>query len=315
MIIHHSLDHFKSKNPVITIGTFDGVHLGHRKVIDQLNQIAAKNNGESVIFTFYPHPRLVVSKEESNLRLITTLEEKTARLEEAGVDQLVVYPFDENFAALSYREFIKKILIDKMGMHTLVVGHDHRLGRNREGTFDKIVELSKELNFEVQKIGALLIDEVDISSSKIRKALQEGNVEKVNSYLGYRFTIHGGVAVGNQVGRSIGFPTANIEASDPYKIIPVEGVYAITAEVEGEIYKAMLNIGYRPTLDANADRRTIEAHLFNFNEDIYQKEVTLRFYKRIRSEQKFSSLEKLKEQLKIDQQKVLELLETVNLSK
>lgn len=315
MIIHHSLDHFKAKNPVITIGTFDGVHLGHRMVIDQLNHIAAKIDGESVLFTFYPHPRLVVAKGESNLRLITTLEEKTNRLEHAGVDQLVVYPFDENFAALSYREFIQTILIDKMGMHTLVVGHDHRLGRNREGTYDKIVELSKELNFRVEKIDALLIDEVDISSSKIRKALQTGNIEKVNNYLGYRFTIHGTVAVGNQVGRSIGFPTANIEASDPYKIIPAEGVYAITAEVEGKIHKAMLNIGFRPTLDANADRRTIEAHLFDFNEDIYQNEVTLRFYKRIRSEHKFASLDELKQQLRIDQNKVQELLQNVNLDK
>ena len=315
MKIHHSLDHFKAKNPVITIGTFDGVHLGHRKVIDQLNRIATQVGGESVLFTFYPHPRLVIAKNESNLRLLTTLDEKTRLLDESGVDHMVVYPFDENFAALTYQEFIKHILIERMGIHTLVVGHDHRLGRNREGSYDKIVELSKELNFNVEKIDALLIDEVDISSSKIRKALQEGNIEKVNSYLGYRFTIHGNVALGNQIGRSIGFPTANIEASDPYKIIPAEGVYAITVEINGKIHKAMLNIGYRPTLDANADKRTIEAHLFDFNEDIYRKEVILRFYKRIRDERKFASLDLLKAQLKSDQEQVLVILNHTDLSK
>lgn len=315
MIVHHSLDHFKATNPVITIGTFDGVHLGHRKVIDQLNQIADKIGGESVLFTFYPHPRLVVSKGESNLRLITTLEEKTLQMERAGVDHMVVYPFNEAFAALSYQEFIQQILIEQMGMHTLVVGHDHRLGRNREGTYDKIVELSNQLHFDVQKIDALLIDEVDISSSKIRNALQEGKIDKVNNYLGYHFTIHGTVAVGNQIGRGIGFPTANIEASDPYKIIPAEGVYAVTAEVNGKTHKAMLNIGHRPTVNANADQRTIEAHLFDFNEDIYRKEVTLKFYHRIRDERKFGSLEELKAQLKIDQEQVLSLLNSIDLFK
>ncbi|MFA9390732.1 MAG: bifunctional riboflavin kinase/FAD synthetase [Prolixibacteraceae bacterium] len=314
MIVHHNLDHFKAKNPVITIGTFDGVHLGHRKVIDQLNEIAKRVGGESVLFTFYPHPRLVVSKDESNLRLLTTLEEKTLQMERAGIDHMLVYPFDESFAALSYQEFIGTILIQKMGMHTLVVGHDHRLGRNREGTYDKIVALSKQLNFKVQKIDALLIDEVDISSSKIRKALQDGEIVKVNNYLGYRFSIRGKVAVGNQIGRKIGFPTANVEASDPYKLIPAEGVYAIITEFDGKFYPSMLNIGYRPTIDTNADRRTVETHLFNFNEDIYQKEVTLHFYQRVRNEKKFSSLDELKAQLKKDEVKVREILRTADLS-
>lgn len=315
MKIYNNLDQFTARNPVVTIGTFDGVHLGHRKVIDQLNRIASEVNGESVLFTFYPHPRLVVSKSESNLRLLTTLQEKTCLLEDAGIDHLVIYPFDEKFAALSYIDFIEQILIGEIGMHTLVVGYDHKLGRNREGTFDKLLNLSKFLKFDLKKIDALLIDAVDISSSKIRAALQEGNIQVVNNYLGYNFTIHGSVEAGNQVGRGIGFPTANIVASDVYKIIPAEGVYAVTAELNGEAYKAMLNIGYRPTLDKNADKRTIEAHLFDFNQDIYQHEITLRFYERIRDEKRFDSLDLLKTQLLDDKNKVLEILSKVNIAK
>lgn len=314
MIVHHSLDHFKALNPVITIGTFDGVHLGHRKVIDQLKSIAQKVGGESVLFTFYPHPRLVISNDDNKLRLITTLEEKTMQLANAGIDHMVVYPFSKEFAALTYREFIEQILVDKMGIHTLVVGHDHHLGRNREGSYDKIVELSKQLKFDVQKIDALIIDEVDISSSKIRNALQAGEIEKVNNYLGYHFNINGTVTTGNKLGRSIGFPTANIEASDPYKIIPAKGVYAITVEVEGKIYKAMLNIGHRPTVNANADQRTIEAHLFNFDANIYKKEVTLQFYYRIRDEHKFDSLDQLKAQLMIDRETVVKMMKPIELS-
>lgn len=308
MIIHHDISQFKARNPVVTIGTFDGVHRGHRKVLDQLKSIAHEVGGESVIFTFYPHPRLVVSGNENNLRLLTTLEEKTEQLRLAGIDHLVVYPFSPEFAALTYREFIEQVLVGQMQLHTLVMGHDHRLGRNREGSYENIVALSEKLGFGVQKIDVLVMDDVHISSSKIRQALQDGNIEKVNNYLGYRFTIHGTVAVGNQIGRSIGFPTANIEASDPWKIIPAEGVYAVNARVKGQVYKAMLNIGHRPTINANADHRTIEAHLFDFHDDIYQQEVTLEFFHRVRDEQKFASLEQLKAQLELDKRLVLKLL-------
>ncbi|MDA3928419.1 MAG: bifunctional riboflavin kinase/FAD synthetase [Prolixibacteraceae bacterium] len=314
MIVHQGIDGFIAKNPVITIGTFDGVHLGHRKVIDQLNSIAQAINGESVLFTFYPHPRLVISPDNSNLRLITTLDEKTRRLEKAGIDHMMVYPFTKEFAALSYEEFIEEVLIKKMGMKILVVGHDHRLGKNREGSFENIIELSKKLNFEVRKIEALLIDAVDISSSIIRNALQKGEVDKVKKYLGYAFTINGKVATGNQIGRKISFPTANIETTDPHKIIPAEGVYAITLAVNDKIYRAMLNIGIRPTIDTNADHRTIEAHIFDFNEDIYGQEVTICFHHRIRDEKKFDGLNDLKTQLKQDQINVIKILAQLDLS-
>jgi riboflavin kinase/FMN adenylyltransferase len=314
LIVHQGIDGFIAKNPVITIGTFDGVHLGHRKVIDQLNSIAQAINGESVLFTFYPHPRLVISPDNSNLRLITTLDEKTRRLEKAGIDHMMVYPFTKEFAALSYEEFIEEVLIKKMGMKILVVGHDHRLGKNREGSFENIIELSKKLNFEVRKIEALLIDAVDISSSIIRNALQKGEVDKVKKYLGYAFTINGKVATGNQIGRKISFPTANIETTDPHKIIPAEGVYAITLAVNDKIYRAMLNIGIRPTIDTNADHRTIEAHIFDFNEDIYGQEVTICFHHRIRDEKKFDGLNDLKTQLKQDQINVIKILAQLDLS-
>jgi riboflavin kinase/FMN adenylyltransferase len=308
MLIHNDINLFKAKNPVITIGTFDGVHRGHKKVIDRLNDIAASVDGESVIFTFYPHPRLVVSAHESNLRLLTTFVEKSHQLELAGIDHLVVYPFTIDFAELTYDKFITEILIKKLNLHTLVIGHDHRLGKNREGTFNNIITLSKKHSFNVEKIETFLIDGIDISSSKIRTALQKGEIEKANHYLGYDYQLAGTVTDGNQIGRNIGFPTANIIATDHSKLIPAEGVYAVTVEVDGKQYKGMLNIGFRPTIDINADHRTIEVNIFDFEGDIYQKEITISFKKRIRDEKKFNSIEELRLQLITDQKCVEEIL-------
>jgi riboflavin kinase / FMN adenylyltransferase len=306
--IHNDIDFFDAVNPVITIGTFDGVHLGHCKVLGQLNNIASAIGGESVVFTFYPHPRLVVSANESSLRLLSTFTEKANLLEEAGVDHLVVYPFSIDFAELTYDQFIKEILIKKLHLHTLVLGHDHRLGKNREGTYNNVVSLAKRLAFEVEKIETFLINDIDISSSKIRSALQKGEIEKANSYLGYTYSVNGVVIEGNKIGRGIGFPTANIVVSDHYKLIPAEGVYAVSVMFEGEIFKGMLNIGFRPTLEMNADHRTIEVNIFNFECDIYQKELTIFFHDRIRSEQKFGSIEELKNQLVIDRITIQKLL-------
>ncbi|MBN1767340.1 MAG: bifunctional riboflavin kinase/FAD synthetase [Prolixibacteraceae bacterium] len=311
MIIHHNIDCFKASKTAITIGTFDGVHLGHLKVIGQLNSIARAIGGESVLFSFYPHPRITLSDGKIDLRLITTLDEKAQRLEQAGIDHLVVYPFTREFASLTYVRFIEQILIGRLGLRTLIVGHDHKLGKNREGSFENIVKLSEKLNFDVVQTETFNVGGVDISSSKIREALQQGDVSTANNYLGYAFSLHGVVTQGNQVGRRIGYPTANIEASDPYKLIPAEGVYAITIDIKGKSYPAMLNIGYRPTVERNADNRTIEAHIFNFDADIYQEEVSLSFYKRIREERRFESLEKLKEQLTYDKENVTRILKSL----
>jgi len=308
MLIHNDINLFKAENPVITIGTFDGVHEGHKKVIGRLNDIAASVHGESVIFTFYPHPRLVVSAHESNLRLLTTFTEKAHQLELAGIDHLVVYPFTIDFAELTYEKFIADILIKKLNLHTLVIGHDHRLGKNREGTYDNIISLSRKLHFTVEKIDTFLINGIDISSSKIRTALQRGEIEKANDYLGYNYQITGNVTNGNQIGRNIGFPTANIITTDHSKLIPSEGVYAVIVTVEDKQYQGMLNIGFRPTIDQNADHRTIEVHIFNFEENIYNKEITISFKKRIRSERKFNSIEELRLQLVDDQQLIEKIL-------
>ncbi|HNW51281.1 MAG TPA: bifunctional riboflavin kinase/FAD synthetase [Prolixibacteraceae bacterium] len=308
MKIHDDIDLFDAVNPVITIGTFDGVHLGHRKVIDQLNRIADSVGGESVVFTFYPHPRLVVSASESNLRLLSSFAEKASLLEKAGVDHLVVYPFTIDFAELTYDQFIKRILIDKLHLHTLVLGHDHRLGKNREGTYDNVVSLAQTLSFGVEKIDTFLVDQVDISSSKIRTALQKGDVEKATRYLGYPYSLKGTVVEGNKIGRQMGFPTANLVSGDPFKLIPLEGVYAVTVLVDGVFYRGMLNIGFRPTLEMNADHRTIEVNIFDFDQDIYQKEITLFFHYKIRSEQKFESIEKLKLQLIQDRDHIMKML-------
>jgi riboflavin kinase/FMN adenylyltransferase len=305
MIIHNDINLFQAVNPVITIGTFDGVHHGHKEVIGKLKDIASDVNGESVIFTFYPHPRLVVSAHESNLRLLTTFSEKAHQLELAGIDHLVVYPFTIDFAELTYENFISNILINKLNLHTLVIGHDHRLGKNREGTYENIISLSKKLHFNVEKIDTYLINGIDISSSKIRTALQKGEIEKANNFLGYNYQLTGIVTDGNQIGRNIGFPTANIITADHSKLIPGEGVYAVMVDFEEKKYNGMLNIGFRPTVDENADHRTVEVHIFNFEGDIYQKEITISFLKRIRNEKKFNSIEELRLQL-IEDQKTVE---------
>lgn len=300
--LYNGINNFQAKNPVVTIGTFDGVHLGHRKVIEQLNEIAKDSDGESVLFTFYPHPRLVVSKDASNLRLLTTLEEKKKVLAQTGINNLVVYPFTKQLASLEYEEFVKTILIDQLNMKTLVVGHDHRFGKDRKGSFENIVELSKKYGFTVRRIDTFLVGEVDVSSTKIRDAFQDGKIEVANEYLGYCYSLTGEVTEGSRIGRSINFPTANVVASDPTKLIPLEGVYAVMVECLGNRYKGMLNIGNRPTVNRNADHRTIEVHIFDFNKDIYQEQITIEFVKRIRDEQKFENLEALKAQLYIDKE-------------
>lgn len=314
MIIHYNLETLKAPKSIITIGTFDGVHQGHHKVIELLNSIAKNKKGESVVFTFSPHPRLVLSNDFTNLRLLTTLDEKIEELKKSGIDHLVIFPFTKEFASLSYEEFISDILIGKMNMTALVVGHDHKLGKNREGSYENLNSISKKFNFEILKTDAYLIDDCEISSSKIRNALQTADIEKANAYLGYTYSISGKVSEGNQIGRSIGFPTANIESNDRYKLIPCEGVYAISIKVDNKLYKAMLNIGSRPTINLNADKRTIEAHILDFNREIYQQQVTIYFHKHIRSEKKFESLHELKTQLNKDKQQITDILNDLNFS-
>lgn len=308
MRIYNHLEDFKAVRPVVTIGTFDGVHLGHRKVLDRLREIAREMEGETVIFTFYPHPRQVLTPEEKNLRLLTTLQEKTALLEKAGVDHLIIYPFTREFAALSYAEFVSTVLVGQMKTACLVVGYDHKFGRNREGDYQYLRKCAEDHQFIIEQLDVLLMNEAHISSTKIREALEAGDVKKANSYLGYSYELHGRVVEGVQLGRKIGFPTANIEASEVAKLIPGYGVYAVRVRLKDAEYKGMLNIGSRPTFNQNADNRSIEVHLFDFNDSLYGKELTLVFADKIREERKFSGIEELTRQLHHDKARAIEIL-------
>lgn len=308
MKLYTSLDQFKARNPVVTIGTFDGVHLGHQKVILRLREFARQHDGETVIFTFHTHPRLVTAPDGSNLRLLTTLNEKINLFEKYGIDHLIVYTFDKSFSELTYSEFVEKILVEKIKTHCLVVGYDHKFGKNREGGFDYLKKCAEKHKFEIERLDALLVDEDSVSSTKIRNALENGQIEKANHYLGYQFTLHGTVVEGNHLGRKLGFPTANLESSDKHKIIPGYGVYAVKVELGGVEYNGMLNIGTRPTINNNADNRSIEVHIFDFESNIYGKEITLKFVGKIRDEQKFDTIELLSIQLKKDKKTALSIL-------
>lgn len=308
MKLHTDLEFFKASRPVVTIGTFDGVHLGHRTVINRLQEIAKLHNGETVIFTFHTHPRLVTSPNETNLRLLTTLNEKIKLFETYGIDHLIIYPFDRSFSELTYSEFVEKILVGKIGTHCLVVGYDHKFGKNREGGFEYLKECAGRFNFDIERLDALAVDQDSVSSTKIRDALQNGDIEKANHFLGYSFSLHGTVVNGKQLGRKLGFPTANIETSDKNKIIPGYGVYAVKVEFNGTEYNGMLNIGTRPTFNKNADNRSIEVNIFDFEGNIYGYEITLKFVGKIRDEQKFENIEMLVNQLAKDKITALAIL-------
>ena len=293
---------------MVTIGTFDGIHLGHQKVILRLNEIAKKRNGESVIFTFFPHPRLVTSPNESNLRLLTTLDEKVKLFAKFGIDHLVIYPFNKAFSELTYIEFVKLILVDKIKTDCLVVGYDHKFGKNREGGFEDLKKCASQFNFDIEKLEALSVESENVSSTKIRESLENGDIKLANHYLGYNFTLQGIVVSGKQMGRKLGFPTANIEAADKHKIIPGFGVYAVKVILDKIEYRGMLNIGTRPTFNKNADNRSIEVNIFNFSEDIYGQEIKLIFVAKIREEHKFEGTEMLTKQLFNDKKVALKIL-------
>ncbi len=311
MKIYYDINDFRVKSAVITIGSFDGVHLGHLKIINRLNEIARQRQGESVVFTFYPHPRQILSPEEGNLRLLTTIDEKKRLFEKAGIEHLIIFPFTKEFSELGYEDFVKDILVKKLAVKILVVGYDHKFGRNREGGFEMLESLSHVYNFSVEKLDALLVDNVNISSTKIRQALQDGQIEKAKRYLGYSFCLHGTVIEGQKLGRRIQFPTANIESSDPNKIIPGFGVYAVRVRFNGNYLPGMLNIGTRPTVNNNADHRSIEVHIIGFEGDLYRKQIEIEFISKIREEQRFKSLGELKLQLEKDKQTVMAMLENL----
>ncbi|NVJ86189.1 MAG: bifunctional riboflavin kinase/FAD synthetase [Algoriphagus sp.] len=307
MKIYEGLSEFKPvPNPVVTSGTFDGVHLGHQKILQRIREIARSIHGETILLTFWPHPRLVLYPEEHNLRLLSTFEEKTKLLRQFGIDHLITIPFTKEFSQMSSKEFIQKMLVDKIHTRKLVIGYDHRFGKNREGSFEYLQEHASDFGFELEEISRQDVDAIGVSSTKIRKALESGDIQTANSFLGRSYELNGIVIKGQQIGRSIGFPTANVHIPNSYKLIPKDGVYAVEAEVNGNLYKAMLNIGNRPTVDGT--QKSVETHLFDFQGDLYGKQITIYLRAYLREEQKFESLAALQAQLLKDQQQAKMLL-------
>jgi riboflavin kinase/FMN adenylyltransferase len=306
--VYTNIDDYQNvNNPVATIGTFDGVHVGHQQIIKRLKEIAKKENGEVVLLTFHPHPRLVLQPENNDLKLINTLDEKIALLEKYGVDHLVLYPFTRDFSRLTSVEYVRDILVNKLKVQTLVIGYDHQFGRNREGGFEQLLEFSETYGFDVEEIPAHDIQSVNVSSTKVRGALKVGDVETVKSYLGHAFTVTGIVVEGKKVGHTIGYPTANIKVENRNKIIPAQGVYAVKVRVLGGEYNGMLNIGVNPTVVENGEQ-TIEVNIFEFDQDIYGAQATVEFVARLRNEEHFESLDALRLQLnkdKLDSIKIL----------
>lgn len=287
----------------VTIGSFDGLHKGHMSILKQLVEEASQKGLKSLVFTFDPHPRTVLSQ-GAPLQLLSTLEEKKNNLEQLGIDYLVIFPFDLEFSRLSARDFVTTILVK--GLHTkkIIIGYDHRFGRNRNADIDDLIEFGREFNFEVQQIQAKQIDAISISSTKIRNALQEGSISTANSYLGYHYCLSGTVVKGNQLGRTLGYPTANIQVDESLKLIPYQGVYIAKSTIDNEEVYGMMNIGTKPTVDGKV--QSIEIHYFNFEQNLYDRSLKIELLHRLRDEQKFETIKQLEEQLQIDKAQSLQ---------
>lgn len=308
MKVFNSIQSFKCDTKTIaTIGTFDGVHIGHRKILDKLIASAKDSNYESLLLTFFPHPRMIVQP-EADIKLLNTIDEKKELLEEIGLDNLIIHPFDLEFSNLEAEEFVKSVLVDRFNIHKIIIGYDHRFGKNRSADINDLIQFGKKYNFEVEQIQVKELNDVSISSTKIRTALGEGNIELANSYLGYNYTLGGKVVLGKQLGRTIGYPTANIDISESYKLIPKIGVYAVFSIINEKKYCGMMNIGFNPTVDGK--KLTVEIHFFDFQEDIYGDFVQIEILKRIRDEEKFESLDALKKQLANDELSAREICKT-----
>lgn len=298
MKIYKSYTEITSNNPtVLTLGTFDGVHKGHRSILKKITQDAEINHYESVVLTFFPHPRMVLNQDDS-IKLINTIEEKASLLKELGIQHLILQEFTKEFANLSAEEFVKEVLVKHLNIKKIIIGYDHRFGKNRSANIHDLMDFGNKYKFDVEQISAQEIDEVSISSTKIRKALLEGDIKTANEYLGKPYTISGEVIKGKQLGRTIGFPTANIQLLADYKLIPKTGAYIVSAKIDDVLVKGMMNIGYNPTVNNN--KLSLEVHFIDFNSDLYGKSIEINVHKYLRSEIKFPSLDALKEQLAND---------------
>ena len=307
--IFNSINDFTAtKKTIVTLGTFDGVHIGHNAILDKICKAAQQEGLESVILTFFPHPRLIVSN-NYDIKLLNTIEEKSVLLEKKGIQNFIIHPFDKTFSELSPREFVSQVLVEKLNIHKIIIGHDHRFGKDRAADFNDLINFGKEFGFEVEEISAQQINEVSVSSTKIRNSLLEGNVVLANEYLGYPYVLTGNVVKGNQLGRTINFPTANIEIPEEYKLIPKIGVYVVTVDVNNDTVFGMMNIGVKPTLGEN--KLSIEVHLLDFDKDIYNQKIQVKVLERLRDEQKFDSFDALKSQLEKDKQNTIQYFENL----
>ena len=300
MEVHYSIQNFKKIgiNSILTIGTFDGVHIGHQKIIERLNEIRSQDNLNSVILTFFPHPRSILQKDDT-FKMLNTIDEKIQLLERFGLNHLVIEPFTKEFSRFTALEFVRDILVNQLHIKKLVIGYDHQFGKNREGDFEQLENFGELYNFGVEEIPAQEIKNVSVSSTKIRKALEEGDIEKANKYLGYSYILTGDVVKGKGLGRTIDYPTINLNIKEKYKLIPKSGVYVVKTCLEGKYYFGMMNIGNRPTL--NGKKRTIEIHILDFTGDLYGYKIQIEVLKRLRAERKFDSLENLTKQIQEDE--------------
>ena len=299
------------KTSIVTIGTFDGVHIGHKEIIKNLIENAHRKNDKSVILTFFPHPRMVIQK-GSRIKLLTTLEEKVALLEKSGLDYLIVQPFNKEFSRLTALEFVRDILVGQLKIKKLVIGYDHHFGRNREGNFEQLKEYGTVYGFTVEEIPAQDIENVAVSSTKIRRALSEGRIERANAYLGYEFMLSGKIIHGKGLGKKWNYPTINVNVEEPYKLIPKPGVYIVKTIIKDKKVFGIMNIGHRPTV--NGKHQTIEVHLLDFDADLYGKTIQIHLAYRLRDEQKFDSVEALFVQIKEDEQKARALIQSGHIS-
>ncbi len=300
-------DFIKVPNAIVTIGTFDGVHMGHKAIFEDMVKSAKAIGGETVVITFYPHPRQVLNIDSSSLRFITTQEEKLKLFEESGIDNVVVVNFTKEFSRISSESFIRDYIIENINPVKIVIGYDHHFGKNRMGDFNLLHDMKSKHHFELQRIKAQDVENIAVSSTKIRHALKQGDVAHANALLGYQYSYLGKVVSGNKIGREIGYRTANLDVKKEYRLIETPGVYATYVDYEGTSYKSMTYIGKKPTVN-NDDVENIEVHIFDFDQDLYDKDIKIRFVSRIRAEQKFDDLEALKKQLEIDEKKIREIL-------
>lgn len=296
-IIHSFSDFHSTKKTVITIGSFDGVHIGHQKIIEKVITASKLLNYESLVITFFPHPRMVLN-ENSNIKSLNTIEEKIELLKQTSLQNLVIHPFDKSFSELSAEDFVTQILVGQLNIGKIIIGYDHRFGKNRSANVDDLIQFGDKYNFEVEQISAQEINEVAVSSSKIRTAIIDGNIDLGNKYLGHNYLLTGIVVKGKQLGRTIGYPTANLSIAENYKLIPKIGVYVVQSFINNNIVYGMMNIGFNPTV--GGQNLTTEIHFFDFNENLYDQKISISILTRIRDEQKFGSIEILKNQLSKD---------------